>query len=41
MICEVCSNLSEDCECPEGDEELEPTDWGDDERAWGYDGDCI
>lgn len=40
MICEVCGSLREDCECPR-EEEGEPIDFGDDPRAWGYDGDCF
>lgn len=39
MTCEICGNLVEACECEkESDESI---DFGDDERVWGYDGDCL
>ena len=40
VICTVCGNLKEDCECDHKDDS-EPFDFGDDERAWGYDGDAL
>ena len=37
VICEICGNLTEDCECEK--ENGEPIDFGDDVRVWGYDED--
>ena len=39
MICEICGNLKEDCECQSEANEL--IDFGDDEQVWGYDGDAL
>jgi hypothetical protein len=37
-ICKDCNRYN--CEgCPEN--KRDPIDYGDDERAWGYDGDCL
>ncbi len=45
MICDVCGSPIEDCECDrevyEDDAFNEPIDFGDDERSFGYDGDCL
>lgn len=39
MICEICRQLTEDCEC-EKDDNID-IDYGDDEWIHGYDGDCL
>lgn len=45
MICERCGNLTEDCECDKDKQQQSDGEFaesmGDDERVWGYDGDCL
>lgn len=42
ILCEVCGCLIDDCDCECDTEDAdEPIDFGDDERVWGYDGDCL
>ena len=39
LICDICGNLKEDCECR--DDELTDEPWSDDIRETDYDGDSI
>ncbi len=41
MICEICGNLEEDCECEKDFDFDEVSNVFDDILETGYDGDCI